>query len=98
MRTRPRSEVFRSIVVRLEPVRDLTKSVPAETFMAPRSSVIEKLAETWANMLGLERVGVDDNFFTHNYLIDLAGVGRGASHGYARLRGGSDSYDNSKPV
>ncbi|MBN1220775.1 MAG: amino acid adenylation domain-containing protein [Anaerolineae bacterium] len=34
-----------------------------ETYVAPRNPVEQKLARLWANILGLERVGVTDNFF-----------------------------------
>lgn len=34
-----------------------------ETYLAPRNDIEEALTELWANMLGLERVGVRDNFF-----------------------------------
>jgi thioesterase domain-containing protein/acyl carrier protein len=34
-----------------------------ETYIAPRNAIEEALAELWANILGLERVGVRDNFF-----------------------------------
>ncbi len=33
-------------------------------FVAPRNPVEELLAETWASVLGVERVGIHDNFFS----------------------------------
>jgi thioesterase domain-containing protein/acyl carrier protein len=35
----------------------------ASAFVAPRTSVEETLAQFWQSLLGMERVGVDDNFF-----------------------------------
>lgn len=37
-----------------------------ETFVAPRTPVEEMLAEIWANILGLEKVGIHNNFFELN--------------------------------
>jgi amino acid adenylation domain-containing protein/non-ribosomal peptide synthase protein (TIGR01720 family) len=34
------------------------------TYVAPRNEVEEKLCEVWKNVLGLDRVGIEDNFFT----------------------------------
>lgn len=36
---------------------------PDEVFEAPRGPIEEKLAELWAETLGIERVGIRDNFF-----------------------------------
>ncbi|MEP7342307.1 MAG: amino acid adenylation domain-containing protein, partial [Acidobacteriota bacterium] len=38
-------------------------SQPAMAYVAPRNQVEEILAEIWAQVLGLDRVGVHDNFF-----------------------------------
>ncbi|WP_407882900.1 amino acid adenylation domain-containing protein, partial [Scytonema sp. NUACC26] len=44
---------------------DPERSRPAleETFVAPRNPIEEKLAVIWAELLGLEQIGVNDNFF-----------------------------------
>jgi hypothetical protein len=36
---------------------------PAESFVAPETPLEEKMAALWKNVLGLERIGMRDNFF-----------------------------------
>ena len=38
-------------------------SLTADTFVAPRNEVETILAEVWTEALGVERVGIDDNYF-----------------------------------
>jgi acyl-coenzyme A synthetase/AMP-(fatty) acid ligase/acyl carrier protein len=38
---------------------------PAEAYVAPRTPAEERVAAIWAEVLGVERVGVYDNFFEH---------------------------------
>jgi amino acid adenylation domain-containing protein len=45
------------------PKPDTTRPNLEETFVAPTGAVDSALAEIWAQVLGLERVGVHDNFF-----------------------------------
>ncbi|MBD2517732.1 amino acid adenylation domain-containing protein [Nostoc sp. FACHB-973] len=45
------------------PAPDRTRPDLAETFVAPRNSIEEKLALIWSELLGLEQIGVNDNFF-----------------------------------
>jgi amino acid adenylation domain-containing protein len=54
------------------PPPDRSRSELEGNFVAPRSPVEEVLAETWTGVLGIERVGVHDNFFDlggHSLLV-----------------------------
>lgn len=45
------------------PAPDSTRRLEGETYVAPRNAVEETLAAIWSELLGVERVGVFDNFF-----------------------------------
>ncbi|HEY2737319.1 MAG TPA: amino acid adenylation domain-containing protein, partial [Thermoanaerobaculia bacterium] len=45
------------------PAPDSERPELANTFVAPRTEVESRLAELWAELLNVERVGVHDNFF-----------------------------------
>jgi amino acid adenylation domain-containing protein len=52
----------------------------ANTYVAPRNQTEERLAEFWSEILGVERVGVNDNFF------DLGGHSLLATQAISRIR------------
>ncbi|MCC5645816.1 amino acid adenylation domain-containing protein [Nostoc sp. CHAB 5824] len=45
------------------PACDRTRPHLEETFVTPRNPIEEKLAVIWTQLLGLEQIGVNDNFF-----------------------------------
>jgi len=62
------------------PLPDQTRPELAETYIAPRTPVEELLAQIWANVLKLDKVGIYDNFF------DLGGHSLLASQVISRVR------------
>jgi amino acid adenylation domain-containing protein len=62
------------------PAPDRTRPELDKTFMAPRTPTEELLAEIWAQVLDLERVGILDNFF------DLGGHSLLATQAVSRMR------------
>ncbi len=50
------------IDLRALPAPDLTQQLE-ENFVAPRTEVEQRLAKIWAEVLGIEQVGIRDNFF-----------------------------------
>ena len=62
------------------PAPDRTRPELDKTFVAPRTPTEELLAEIWAQLLDLERVGIHDNFF------DLGGHSLLATQAVSRMR------------
>ena len=60
---------------------DVAEHIPKAEFVAPRNEVEEQLAGMWRDLLGVERVGVQDNFF------DLGGHSLLTTQLVSRLRG-----------
>jgi amino acid adenylation domain-containing protein len=62
------------------PVPDQVRPELEESYVAPRTAVEDDLAEMWAEVLNLERVGIHDNFF------DLGGHSLLATQLISRVR------------
>ncbi|MEA2691483.1 MAG: hypothetical protein QOJ16_870, partial [Acidobacteriota bacterium] len=61
----PNSKVDRRALARLRPAREEAGEEASERpSAAPRTPVEEELAAIWGPLLGVERLGIDDNFFS----------------------------------
>ena len=56
------------------------EAVPSELYVAPRTETEQTIAAMWARVLGMEQVGINDNFF------DLGGHSQLATHLISRIR------------
>jgi acyl carrier protein len=45
------------------PIPDAVQTIAEDTYVAPRTETERVLAEIWARVLGLTKVGIHDNFF-----------------------------------
>jgi amino acid adenylation domain-containing protein len=68
---------------RLLPEPDSERPELADGFVAPRTSAEEQLADVWRGVLGVERVGVHDNFFDlgGDSILSIQIVGRASRLG-----------------
>nr|WP_322642344.1 MULTISPECIES: non-ribosomal peptide synthetase [unclassified Nostoc]MDZ7989625.1 amino acid adenylation domain-containing protein [Nostoc sp. DedVER02]MDZ8113701.1 amino acid adenylation domain-containing protein [Nostoc sp. DedVER01b] len=64
------------------PKSDRTRPDLEETFVAPRNPIEEKLASIWTELLGIEPIGINDNFF------NLGGHSLIAAQMLSRIRDG----------
>ena len=62
------------------PAPDNTRRDRADTYVAPRNHIEERLTEFWSEILGIERIGIIDNFF------DLGGHSLLATQAISRIR------------
>ncbi|NEQ74591.1 MAG: amino acid adenylation domain-containing protein [Okeania sp. SIO2C9] len=46
------------------PIPEFTRSELSNAFVAPRSPAEEVVAQMWSEVLGVEKIGINDNFFT----------------------------------
>jgi len=60
------------------PARDMLRS--KQDYVAPRTATESQLKQIWSEILGLDRIGVEDNFFT------LGGHSLQATRVVARMR------------
>ncbi|HPF91202.1 MAG TPA: amino acid adenylation domain-containing protein, partial [Flavobacteriales bacterium] len=65
------------------PAPDVKRPELDVAFAAPQSAVQKTLANVWADLLGIDRVGIDDNFFDlgGNSLLSIQAVAQLEGHG-----------------
>ncbi|HEX2617662.1 MAG TPA: amino acid adenylation domain-containing protein, partial [Flavobacteriales bacterium] len=65
------------------PAPDVQRPELDVAFAAPQSPVQRTLADVWADLLGIDRVGIDDNFFDlgGNSLLSIQAVAQLEGHG-----------------
>jgi amino acid adenylation domain-containing protein len=65
------------------PAPDVKRPELDVAFAAPQSAVQKTLANVWADLLGIDRVGIDDNFFDlgGNSLLSIQSVAQLEGHG-----------------
>ncbi|MEO8066558.1 MAG: amino acid adenylation domain-containing protein, partial [Flavobacteriales bacterium] len=65
------------------PAPDVKRPELDVAFVAPKTSVQKTLANVWADLLGIDRVGIDDNFFDlgGNSLLSIQAVAQLEGHG-----------------
>ncbi len=65
------------------PAPDVKRPDLDVAFVAPTTSVQKTLANVWADLLGIDRVGIDDNFFDlgGNSLLSIQAVAQLEGHG-----------------
>jgi amino acid adenylation domain-containing protein len=71
------------------PAPDPARPELEQTFVAPRNPVEERLAAIWAHLLGLDQVGIHDNFF------DLGGHSLSATQVISQVR---EAFDLGLPL
>ncbi|HVR98051.1 MAG TPA: condensation domain-containing protein, partial [Thermoanaerobaculia bacterium] len=72
----PNGKIDRRALARIEPER----AVQAERYQAPRTAMESRLAAIWTELLGIEKVGIHDDFF------DLGGHSLLATQLVSRMR------------
>jgi len=70
------------------PVPERTRADLKESYVPPRTVIEKKLVEVWTELLGVEKVGVQENFLIgiHDHFFDLGGHSLLAVRMFARIR------------
>ena len=76
----PNGKVDRQALAELRPAEERGGEARSAAFAAPRTPIEEQLAAIWRQLLGRERVGIDDSFF------DLGGHSLLATQAMSRVR------------